>query len=82
MATRFQGYIRDSSLSSLAGSSERIHFSMRFACKLMPTLTDNLAILDNDTANARVGISGAQAALCQLQSARHVLTIASGMVSR
>jgi hypothetical protein len=79
MTTRFQGYIRDSTLSCLTGSSERIHFGMSFACKLMPTLTYNLAILNNDTAHTRVRISGAQASLCQLQSPRHVLTIANGM---
>ena len=56
--------------------AQGMDFGMRFARPLMPALTDELAVLDDDAADARIRRGRIEATFGETQRMRHELVIA------
>src|SRR3989442_5676577 len=67
MRARLHRHEEHRSLRALAGRVERDHLGMRLALALVPALTHDLAVVDDDRAYDRVRIRGAAAALRELE---------------
>jgi hypothetical protein len=71
----FEGDIRGRPARFLASGLQGVNFGMLRPGTHMPAFTDDLAGVDDDTADARIGRGGVQAALGKAQRPRHELVI-------
>ncbi len=71
----FQGNVKGRPARSVASGLQRVNFGMLPAGTYVPALADDLAILDDDTADARIGAGREETALGQAQGACHVLMV-------
>jgi hypothetical protein len=67
----FEGDIRGRPARFLASGLQGVNFGMLRPGSHMPAFTDDLASVDDDTADARIGCRGVQAALGKAKRKRH-----------
>jgi hypothetical protein len=65
-------------LGVFASLPQRMNFRVRPAGPLVPTSSDDLPVLDNDTAYTGIGISAVHAFFRQLQRHAHIPMIIGG----
>ena len=71
MRARFERDVGRASPRLCTCRFKRIDFRVRLAGSAMPAFADNLAVLNQDTADPRIGMSRIQATSCQAQGLRH-----------
>ena len=64
---------------SIGGLGQRMDFGVRCTSTLMPAFADDLALLDDDAANAWIGCGGIQPPRRELQRVRHMDVIGCGV---
>ncbi|VTM86327.1 Uncharacterised protein [Raoultella ornithinolytica] len=80
MTAGFQRHIGSGAPGFFAGHAQRMNFRMRLAGTIVKTFADNLAVLDDHTADIRIGMGRKAPALRQLKRSRHVHFIMHGLV--
>ena len=63
VATGFERHVDCRAPCALTGGAQRVDLGVCFARFLMPTFADNLAVFDDDAADARIRGGGIQPAL-------------------
>jgi len=75
VTARFQGDEGGGAVSPATGCLQRMHFGMLTTGPHVPSLTDNLPVANDDTANARIRSRRPETALGKAQRPRHELMI-------
>ncbi len=78
VAARFQRDVSGGAPRPVAGGAQRMDLGVRLAGLLVPAFADDFAVTHQHAADARIGRGRAQAALGQLQRARHHAVVDGG----
>jgi len=78
MAAWFKADVDSCRMRFLAGSLQCENLGMRLTSLLMPPFSDDLPVLDDDTADTRIGVSGVEAPARKLDRAGHESSIFGG----
>ncbi len=77
MIAGFERHISRSSACPFTRSLEGIYLGMGFTRKLMPALANDLALINDDTAHAGIGIRGPEPPSRQFQCTGHMACVFS-----
>ncbi|EHC82678.1 Uncharacterised protein [Salmonella enterica subsp. enterica] len=80
MATGFKRDIGGCAFGFCARHPQRMDLGVRLSGALVITFADDVAIVNNDTADIRVRVSGETSTLRQFERSRHVKLILHGLV--